>query len=197
MSRPRLLRADTHRVEPWRNGGGVTREIASEAEGGAFAWRLSLAAMTADGPFSRFPGVDRMLSVVDGAGIALACGKEPEQTSLRGGPPLAFPGDAATTARLLDGPVTILNLMSLRGRWTQRLAAARALEPAPIPGDRAFLVCIAGPATIRLGGDATTLARSDVVELDPAQGAVHGPPDAGRWLLRADFCRTEAHREEE
>ena len=63
----------------WKNGGGVTREIVASPEGApldAFDWRVSLADVSADGPFSSFPGVDRTLTVVEGAGMDLMVGGE-------------------------------------------------------------------------------------------------------------------------
>lgn len=75
----RILRAADLTPTPWKNGGGLTREIATGPEGagaGAFDWRVSLADVTADGPFSAFPGVDRILTVVEGAGMDLVVGGE-------------------------------------------------------------------------------------------------------------------------
>ncbi|MGR7000643.1 HutD/Ves family protein [Yinghuangia aomiensis] len=59
-------------VTPWRNGGGETREVAAEpsADGG-FAWRVSIATIAQDGPFSAFPGVDRTITLLEGAGVHL------------------------------------------------------------------------------------------------------------------------------
>ncbi len=59
---------------PWKNGGGETVEIAVFPEGAGFkdfGWRISLASVASDGPFSAFPGIDRTLTVIDGVGIDL------------------------------------------------------------------------------------------------------------------------------
>ncbi len=59
---------------PWKNGGGTTREIAVRPPGAgmdAFAWRVSVADIVADGPFSAFPGIDRQIALLDGAGVHL------------------------------------------------------------------------------------------------------------------------------
>lgn len=74
----RILRAAGRAAAPWKNGGGVTREIAAGPEGAGmdtFAWRVSLADVGADGPFSVFPEVTRVLTVVDGAGMELTAGE--------------------------------------------------------------------------------------------------------------------------
>ena len=59
---------------PWKNGGGTTAEIAAFPDGAgfnAFDWRISLAEVASDGPFSAFPGIDRTLMLVEGARLAL------------------------------------------------------------------------------------------------------------------------------
>jgi len=53
---------------PWANGGGVTREIAAGRDADAILWRVSLAEVETEGPFSFLPGLHRILTVVGGAG---------------------------------------------------------------------------------------------------------------------------------
>jgi len=56
---------------PWKNGAGSTTEIAVFPQDAGFTdfdWRVSLATIGADGPFSVFPGVDRTLALVEGHG---------------------------------------------------------------------------------------------------------------------------------
>ncbi len=69
-----LLKAENHRRMPWKNGGGVTVEIAVHPQGASvddFDWRVSMATVASHGPFSIFPGIDRTLSVLEGDGILL------------------------------------------------------------------------------------------------------------------------------
>ena len=118
----RLLPAADRVATPWKNGGGVTREIAAFPPGAGmdgFGWRVSLADVAADGPFSTFPGVDRVLTVIEGAGLVLDV--EDEVVTLdAASPPLAFAGEAKVTARLTGGPIGDLNLMVRRGGWRAR-----------------------------------------------------------------------------
>jgi environmental stress-induced protein Ves len=108
--------------QPWRNGGGTTRELlrwpAAPAGGPAAAaddWlvRVSVAEIACDGPFSPYPGVDRWFAVLEGAGVALAL---PEGDRLRrpGDDALAFAGEAAPGCALLDGATSDLNRMVRR-----------------------------------------------------------------------------------
>ena len=124
----RHLPAAGYRAMPWKNGGGITREAAVFPETGDFLWRLSLATVAADGPFSAFPGVDRTLTVLEGPGIELAvAGMAPARLGPRA--PFAFPGDVAASARLLGGAVTDFNVMTRRDRLAHRVEARRADAP--------------------------------------------------------------------
>lgn len=115
----RILRAEGRAAAPWSNGGGVTREVAVQPPGSGwdtFAWRVSLADVTRDGPYSPLPGVRRILTVVDGAGLELTVDGTAQLLPERYRP-FAFPGAAATDSRLLDGrPVVNLNVMLREGR---------------------------------------------------------------------------------
>ncbi|HYE51870.1 MAG TPA: HutD family protein [Azospirillaceae bacterium] len=120
----RPIRWEEHTVVPWRNGGGTTREIALRTgPGGAVLWRVSRAAIAADGPFSRFPGLDRILVPVAGEGLVLTVeGRERPTPPLA---PVAFPGEAEVAARLTAGAVEAFNVMAARGAWTASVEAVR------------------------------------------------------------------------
>ncbi len=134
-----VVRTNTVEPQPWKNGGGLTRELLAWPGGADWALRISVADIRADGPFSAFPGVDRWFAVLEGAGVRLA---------LPGGAQCVEPGDegsrfrgeAAPHCELLDGPTRDLNLMIRReaGHGAMRRAAERAprawwihFEPAP------------------------------------------------------------------
>jgi hypothetical protein len=112
---------------PWKNGGGVTTEIAAHPPGAgldAIDWRLSLAEVAVDGPFSRFPGIDRTLVLLDGAGMRLELAGH--VVELRAPyEPCAFSGDVEVDCRLLAGPVRDFNLMLRRERVRGGLTVLR------------------------------------------------------------------------
>jgi len=117
----RILRSATYRRMPWKNGGGETREIAVFPEGAGmddFGWRISMAHVAQDGPFSLFPGIDRTLLVLDGMGIKLdIAGQVPVHLDKDTGP-FSFSADKTTYSRLCDGPIADLNVMTRRGFFT-------------------------------------------------------------------------------
>jgi environmental stress-induced protein Ves len=125
-------------AQPWRNGGGVTRELlawsAPELQApndAAWCLRLSVADITQDGPFSSYPGIDRCFAVLEGNGVELTLPQGPRQQRVAD-PPLAFEGEPATGCVLLNGPTRDLNLMGRRnaGRIVMQNAAPQStLEP--------------------------------------------------------------------
>lgn len=121
MPASRILRMSDARIRPWKNGRGETAEILVLPEGadflrGDFDVRISRAAVIEDGPFSNFAGFDRVLVVVSGNGIVLDHGDDLGRHSLLRHSPYRFSGDAATTGRLIDGPIEDFNVITRRGR---------------------------------------------------------------------------------
>ena len=108
-----VLRADDIAPTPWKNGGGLARDLLCAPSAADWRWRISLADVNADGPFSSYPGVQRWFAVVDGAGVELDFGGR--SVVVRAGEsPLEFDGAAAPGCRLIAGATRDLNLM-LRG----------------------------------------------------------------------------------
>ncbi len=123
------VRTDDLRPQPWRNGGGTTRELLVRPAGHTWQVRVSVADVVADGPFSAFPGVSRWFTVIDGEGVVLVVDGV-EHRCAAGSDPLAFSGDADTRSRLIDGATRDLNLM-LRGTpgAMQRVVASETFRP--------------------------------------------------------------------
>ena len=101
-----IVRAADVRPEPWANGGGTTRELARADDG---SWRISLADIGSDGPFSVFAGRHRVLTVVDGPVLDLDVDGEPHVVEPQR--PFAFSGDATVVASVPEGPVRALNVV--------------------------------------------------------------------------------------
>ncbi|QDY89958.1 HutD family protein [Arthrobacter sp. UKPF54-2] len=117
-----IIRYAALKPRPWRNGGGVTRELArfpeSAAEGtqdGSWDWRVSIAEMSKAGDFSAFPGMDRVLTVVEGELLLLSVdGAEHPLEQYR---PFRFSGDAAAAGALPTGNIRDLNVITRRGAF--------------------------------------------------------------------------------
>lgn len=136
------LALDALAPQPWRNGGGVTRELAAfptQAGGRDFDWRVSVADIAADGPFSRFDGVDRRIVLLSGAGVRLTAQDGRFDHVLDApGQSFAFAGEAPVRATLLGGATRGLNVMTRRGRYRAEIAAfGGGAATVPSGGDRA------------------------------------------------------------
>ncbi|RYF58364.1 MAG: HutD family protein [Comamonadaceae bacterium] len=116
---------------PWKNGGGTTREIAcwpADSDMNTFDWRISVARIDRDGPFSAFDGIDRVITLLDGAGVRLG---GVDHTLSQPLSPYAFDGAAAVHGELIDGPCEDLNIMSRRAHIDADVRALRATTRVP------------------------------------------------------------------
>ncbi|MEV6286904.1 HutD family protein [Kribbella sp. NPDC051770] len=158
----RILRAADQQRVAWRNGAGLTTELAGGGAASDFAWRVSLADVVEDCEFSVFPDVDRTIVLVEGDGMVLELdGVEHELTRFV---PFGFDGGAAVRCRVA-GPTRDLNLMTRRGRASGTVA----VESAPLTveaGDHLVVVCLEGSVGVEVEALAETLAAGDVMELD-------------------------------
>ena len=165
----------------WKNGGGSTRNVAAAPAGSGpahFDWRVSIAEVAADGPFSAFPGVDRVIMLVDGAEMALDVDGVTHR--LERFDVLAFSGEATTLCRVPAGPTRDLNLMTRRDRATgavHRVDVAGRYE-ATVGDDEVLLLVALSPGLDGLG----TL---DSLMRDGAgQAAVTGTGTVGEIRIR-------------
>ena len=119
MNAPRLVRyADTPEIA-WKNGGGVTRQLAihpPQATAAEFEWRVSIARLDESAPFSEFAGIERCLAVLQGELRLSRAGTEPQTLHERSAP-ITFAGDTPSHGEVLRGPVLDLNLMYQATRW--------------------------------------------------------------------------------
>lgn len=116
-----------YRRMPWANGGGITHEVAGSPPGSGlsdFDWRISVAEVATSGPFSTFAGVDRVIVLVEGAGMTLHVDGRPHQLAPHS--PFVFDGAGETTCEVA-GRTLDLNIMTRRGRAQ---AAVEVLPPA-------------------------------------------------------------------
>ena len=102
---------------PWRNGGGVTRELLAWPEPKDWLLRVSVAEIHQSGDFSAYPGIDRWFAVLQGGGVQLAtAGTGPTELTASQPALHAFSGDAATHCTALGAPTLDFNLMTRRSR---------------------------------------------------------------------------------
>ena len=133
---------------PWRNGGGVTRELAAWPAQGEWVWRMSVAEVAASGPFSRFEGITRWFAVLQGAGVLLNV-RTPSDVGAAGAgehrltvtdPPLCFDGGLATDCQLINGPTQDFNLMAQGSSLPARMVRIQGDFQAAVPATKTVAV---------------------------------------------------------
>lgn len=184
-----VLRESDYVTVPWKNGGGLTREILKvPPQAAAFDWRLSLATIATPGPFSLFDGYDRTLVLVRGAGVELDFGPQGRTTLRAPGQMAVFDGAWPTQCALIDGPSTDLNLIVARARAEAQAVILRLSAPEVVRTagwEETLLCCVSGSVQIRNAtGEAATLSGADMARCHPGDEVMTcGPYGPGPALL--------------
>jgi environmental stress-induced protein Ves len=186
----RIIKAGEYRRMPWRNGHGETAQVAIGPEGATlsdFDWRVSMARMDTDGPFSVFPQVDRTLTVLRGDGLHLSiAGRSPIKLT-RDSEPLAFAGDVAADATLIGGAIIDLNVMTRRERLQhsmRRVSIAGSVELA-VGAPLTLLVCARDAVQVEVNAKAVRLETLDTIRLEerPAELRISSDASALVYLI--------------
>lgn len=160
----------------WKNGGGVTHEVITNPEGApldAFDWRVSMAEVNAPGPFSLFPGCDRILSILEGGpmhlsteGCVVALSAQSE--------PFAFAADQPASAKTLDAEVLDLNVMTRRGEAQASIVVHRTgLLDLPHSTATRLVVVFGGSAQVAdqiLFKRDVLVVSNEYAQISPAEG---------------------------
>ena len=162
---PQIIRKADFTTLKWKNGGGTTHEIARNEADENFGWRLSVAEVASDGPFSLFPGHERVLTVVEGKGMKLASAN----TAHHAGHlvPIRFSGDENIVGKLNDGPCRDFNLIFDPQRFSAEIAV--------LHGAQKLSGCF---AVYLVSGAAGGMEEGDVVFLEGEDGFVQTSADA-------------------
>jgi hypothetical protein len=186
VSPMRVLRSADYASMPWKNGGGTTAEIAIGPPGSAldsFDWRISMAHVASDGPFSSFPGIDRTLTIIEGAGLRLSVDERAVELTTRSDP-FSFRGEAATHATRMAGDVTDLNVMSRRARFAHRVRRIAASGNfARSDASIVILFCAAGSVDVRCGEHAEQLRARDSLFIEPTPASLRLAGNSAALLL--------------
>jgi environmental stress-induced protein Ves len=173
-----IIRYAELKNEPWRNGGGVTRELASHpqaasAQDGAWDWRISIAELTKAGDFSPFPGMERVLTVIEGELLLLTV--EGEEYPLEKYRPFRFSGEAAAHGALPTGDIRNLNVITRTGSFkgfTSIIELSKKRAHPVFEGQLAVL--LQGQATVSPGASADDDGETD----DETEAAPAVEPEA-------------------
>ena len=161
----KLIRQSEMVEGPWRNGLGVSWEIASHKEPGAtdFSWRFAKARIDRDVPFSIYPGIDRVFMQILGKGLDLEFENGQVLAVHESFVPYAFPCDLPLTCKLLDGPCFDLNLFTARGIYEAQASVLKlnGMETLDLTGVEAVFFALEGQMVISGQNGAYTLHSGD------------------------------------
>lgn len=190
-----LIPAHEYRRERWRNGLGWTREILRSPEVGEdWDWRLSIAEIECDGPFSSFPGIDRELVLLHGCGVRLRFDDglvrevEPPHGRVR------FAGERVVSGELIDGTTHDFNLMWRRDRidaelWHRPLVGSMVLFVEP--GEQWAVHVLSGHALAIDGMNRIDASLGDTFVLSAVSARARYALDGGGELLIIRIRRKE------
>jgi uncharacterized protein len=167
---------------PWKNGGGITRNLAVEPENADFdhfLWRLSFAEVDAPGKFSPFPGVDRSLLLWRGNGMLLRSKDGAAFSLTQSAQAYAFRGEDEIEAALIDGPAIDFNVMVRRGRCTAIVCRYESEATIAPSAQQAFFIGARGSFRLRFAsGQECTLRAEESLPVSDLMGGVKILPDA-------------------
>jgi environmental stress-induced protein Ves len=165
----RLIERANYLSMPWKNGADSTTQIAiypPDATIDNFDWRISTAVVNTDGAFSGFPGIERSLMVLKGAGINLAVAGKQAVPLTRISTPFTFDAGVSVHAALIDGPILDLNVMTRRDRFSHRVRRPSRLEVSlPILGTTVLYAQSAG-VRINVGAQSSRIELGDTAIFD-------------------------------
>ena len=177
-------------VVPWRNGGGVTREVVASGGSGLadFDWRISIADVDAPGAFSALPGVERVITVVEGERMDLMVDGVEHVLSLY--EPFTFDGASRTSCSLPAGPTRDLNVMTRMDRLSAAVAIRdlSSTRPMAVAGSQ-VLVLLTGSAVVA-GADGTRATLHPLDAVCPSGSHVRLVIGSGRVAV----VRIESYR---
>lgn len=142
-----LVRLQDCPPQRWKNGLGSTRQLAIHPSGAGtddFVWRVSIAEVDRAAPFSAFPGVDRHIVLLEGAGFTMTLDGGRTHALHTPLQPFAFAGEAKIEIALRDGPTRDFNLMLRRTRARGRIAVCRTPGLLRTTPDLALVYCAEG-----------------------------------------------------
>ena len=171
MDTARVIPASDYRRERWRNGAGWTRQVHAQppASGdGSWDWRISIAEIEADADFSSFPGIERILVLLQGEGLRLRFDDGEVQTLLPPHDRLRFAGERGVRGELVEGATTDFNLMWRRDAidaelWHRPLVGSMAIFAEP--GSTWVVHVLAGQAGFDAGSGLPPLHAGDTAIL--------------------------------
>lgn len=193
MSNLHRIPPSSHRRTRWKNDGGWTTEIARSGDDD-YRWRISIAEIESDGPFSSFPGIERDLLLLEGNGIELDIDDAPPRRLAQRFERVHFAGEAKVDCRLVAGPTRDFNVMARRDAVRADVIARPLVGSMVIFPERGvewFVHVFAGSATARSDADTLALETGASLLADFREGGDRIVLEGGGELVLVKFAEAE------
>ncbi|MES2068931.1 MAG: HutD family protein [Pseudomonadota bacterium] len=156
---------------PWKNGGGITTELAIAPEGATldnFDWRFSSAVVSSSGPFSHFAGIDRSLALLQGQALDLQVDSVSSLELTPASAIFRFRGEQQVYATLAQATVVDLNVMTRRNRYSHQLLRLSGSTSHEIQRQATLvlLYCLRGEGCIEIDDALVRMQPGDLLMLE-------------------------------
>jgi len=177
-----LIDPSQYRRTPWKNGGGITVDIAEHDD----IWRFGRTPITEPGPFSDYAGFDRLQVLVAGRGLVLDTpdGEIDVRTPFK---PVRFNGETPVTSRLEAGPVEVVNLIGARAKVRLALAVLTADSTLGVEAGTHLVYAAHGKATLEIAGMPQDVPLDHALRIDAADPTMIACT-GGMFLLGSVTC---------
>lgn len=182
-----VLNESDFKTVAWKNGAGVTIDLLMRPTGAThetFDLRLARAPITSEGPFSSYPDIDRIITLIRGQRLELDFGDR--ALSLTPFVPVSFDSTLAPRSRLPEGPVEVMNVMTRRGVWTSSVEVLRGEQRRPIaprPGEIQFVYILDGHLRAH-NGTSVTVSCGQALVIDANSAMLEAGPGLAAILAR-------------
>lgn len=180
---------------PWKNGRGVTTDIAAAYRAGTASgdwsgtiWRLGRTSIPVPGPFSDLAGFDRCQLVLRGRGLRLHGPGGFERTLALPDNPVRYPGEGPIEAELAEGPVEVLNLIALRAAAEIDLFVVRIGVAHTLAAGIHILYAPSESASVKAATTAHAIASGNALRLD-ADDSFELVVERGRTICASVYRR--------
>lgn len=189
----RVLRPADYKRMPWKNGGGMTTELAVHPPGEKYDWRISIADIESNGPFSTFEGYDRYIALLDGIGMELRFDdREPVRLERRL-QFVKFAGEQRTEGVLVSGKVRDFNVIYKRDAVRVDVLHRPLVGPMVFFRDTTWFIHLAdGRAEAKCGDQQQTMETGMSLLLEPSDGAQRVVLNGGGEVVLVKITPPEA-----
>ena len=189
----RVLRPADYKRMPWKNGGGITTELAVHPSADAYDWRISIADIESNGPFSTFEGYDRYIALLEGVGMELRFDDGEPIRLERRLQFVKFAGERRTEGVLISGKVRDFNVIYKRDALHTEVLHRPLVGPMVFFRDATWFIHLAdGRAEAKCGDQSQTMETGMSLLLEPSEGALRVVLNGGGEVVLVKFSSADS-----